>query len=381
MGISGLLGFVALAGWVGMIAGIGLAILSASQGRSTRSGVTLAILGVIVGVVFSVISQGVIIVQPQEVAVVFDTIRGELLEPRGPGIHIIIPVVQEATYYSVAQREYTMSGQSREGNVQGNDAVVARTSDGQEVRIDATIIYSIDPVKANLVHQRWENRFENELVRPTVRGVIRDEVSRYGVEEVYSTQREALSSGIREVLEGRFAQEGLLVTDFLIRDIQFSEEYAQSVERKQIAEQDRLRAQQEADRLRVEAQGLRDAAVFKAEGERLAAIEAATGEAESIRIRTQAEADAIILRAQADAEALALISEQLRQYPALIEWRYIEKLADNVSLILLPNDSPFLFDIQQLLESSGVEGDAAATLPEPVPSVQATESAPQESGN
>ncbi len=353
MGISGVLGFIALAGWVATIAGIGLAILSASQGRPTRNGVMLAIVGVVVGVVFSVVAQGVIVVQPQEVAVVFDSIRGELLEPRGPGIHIIIPVIQEATYYSIAQREYTMTGQLAVGASEADNSVVSRTSDGQEVRIDATIIYNVDSASANLIHQRWQQRYQNELVRPTVRGIIRDEISRYGVEEVYSTQREALRSGIREVIEARFMEEGLRVSDFLIRDIQFSSEYAQSVEQKQIAEQDRLRAQQEADRLRVQAQGERDARVYQAEGERLSAIEAATGEAESIRIRAQAEADAIILRAQADAEGLALIREQIQQNPDLIQWRYIENLADNVDLILLPNNSPFLFDAAGLMEATG----------------------------
>lgn len=353
MGISSLLGFVALAGWVALIAGIGLAILSASQGRPSRNGVTLAIIGVVVGVVFSVVSQGVIIVQPQEVAVVFDTVRGDLLEPRGPGIHIIVPVIQEATYYSVAQREYTMSGAASEGALQGDDAVVARSSDGQEVRIDATIIYAIESAQANLIHQRWQTRFQSELVRPTVRGIIRDEISRYAVEEVYSTQREALRAGIREQIELRFMEEGLAVTDFLIRDIQFSADYAQSVEQKQIAEQDRLRAQQEADRLRVQAQGERDAAVFQAEGQRLSAIEEATGAAESIRIRAQAEADAILLRAQADAEALALINEQLKTNPDLLDWRYVENLSDNVDMILLPNNSPFLFDAQGLMDQAG----------------------------
>jgi regulator of protease activity HflC (stomatin/prohibitin superfamily) len=382
MGISGILGFVALAGWVAVVAGIGLAVASVSQGRPARNGVTLAVVGVIVGILFSIISQGVIIVQPQEVAVVFDTVRGELLEPRGPGINIVIPVIQEATYYSIAQREYTMSGVSGEGSVAGDDAVVARTSDGQEVRIDATIIYAIEPANANLIHQRWENRFQNELVRPTVRGIIRDEVSRYGVEEVYSTQREALSIGIKDAIVTRFAEEGLVVTDFLIRDIQFSADYAQSVERKQIAEQDRLRAEQEAERLRVQAQGERDAAVFQAEGDRLSAIERANGEADALRLRASAEADAILLRAEADAQALALINEQISANPNLIQWRYVDTLADNISLMLLPSDSPFLFDFETLTAGAGMEVEmpeetrATPTLDE-IPS--ATDDAPAES--
>ena len=99
MGISSALGFVALAGWVAVVAGIGLAVASASQGRSTRGGVMIAVVGVVVGVLFSVVSQGVIIVEPQQVAVIFDQLSGDLLEPRGPGVHVIVPVIQTATLY------------------------------------------------------------------------------------------------------------------------------------------------------------------------------------------------------------------------------------------------------------------------------------------
>jgi len=353
MSISSLLGFVALLGWVGLIAGIGLAVVSASQSRSPRSGVTLAIFGLVVAVIFSVVSQGVLIVAPQETAVVFDTLRREMLPPRGPGLNIIIPVVQEPTLYSIAQREYTMSGQVGEGAVQGADAVQARTSDGQQVFIDATVIYSIDPENANLIHVRWQNRFEESLVRPTVRGIIRDEVSKYNVEEVYSTDREALRNGISEIISARFSEEGLLLTDFLVRDIQFTQEYAESVEQKQIAEQNRLRAEQEAEQLRVQAQGERDAAIFAAEGERQSTVERANGDADALRLQAQAEADAILLRAQADAQALALIREQLDQNPDLINWRYVDTLSDNVDVILLPSDSPFLFDAQSMISGAG----------------------------
>jgi regulator of protease activity HflC (stomatin/prohibitin superfamily) len=354
MGISGILGFVGAAGWVLAVLGVAIAVMTASQSRSPRNGITLAIVGVVVGILFTVIGQGVIIVQPQEVAVVFDTITGNLLEPRTPGINIVIPVIQEATIYSIERQEYTMSGATNEGRIQGDDAIQARTADGQEVQIEATLIYRISPEEVNLIHQNWQQRYTDGLVHPTMRGVIRDEVALYGVEEVYSTQRAAMRDGIQQGLEERLEREGLEIIDFLIRDVQFSPEYAESVEQKQIAEQDRLRAEQEAERLRVQAQGERDAAVFRAEGERLSTVERATGNAESVRINAEAEADAILLRAQADSQALALINEQISQNPALIQWRYVDTLADNVQLMLLPSDSPFLFDFESLASQSAL---------------------------
>ncbi len=51
---------------------------------------------------------------------------------------------------------------------------------------------------------------------------------------------------------------------------------------------------------------------------------------------------------------MALINEQLKQNPALLQWRYIENLSDNVQLILIPSNSPYLFDLQSLMDATGV---------------------------
>jgi hypothetical protein len=50
---------------------------------------------------------------------------------------------------------------------------------------------------------------------------------------------------------------------------------------------------------------------------------------------------------------MALINEQLSQNPDLLKWRYVDTLADNVEMILLPSNSPFLFDVQQLMDNAG----------------------------
>ncbi|MBE0688537.1 MAG: hypothetical protein IH587_00265, partial [Anaerolineae bacterium] len=76
MGIAGIFSILALIAFVLFLAGIGGAVVAASQGRSSRSGVLLAGVGLVAGILFSVIGQGIVIVQPQEVAVVFNTLSG-----------------------------------------------------------------------------------------------------------------------------------------------------------------------------------------------------------------------------------------------------------------------------------------------------------------
>ncbi len=336
-GISSLLGALALLGFLGFLGGIGLVVVAASQGRPVRGGISLALVGLAVGLVFSVISQGIVIVEPQQVGVVFNTLNGELGEPRRPGTHIVVPVLQSATLYPIEQQQYTMTGIPSEGGVVGDSAVRGRTLDGQEVFLEVTVIYGIDPEEANTVHIRWQNRYQNDLIRPTIRGLAREVVSRFRAEDIFGEQRTAVEDSLEELMAARLDEEGFILTDLLIRDVTFSQAFTDSIERKQIAEQQALEAafrvqeeQQNAERVRVTAQGQRDAAISEAEG----------------------QAQAIVLRAQAQAEALRLVSEQLAANPSLIQYEYIQQLADNIQLALVPSNSPFLFDFQSLAEAN-----------------------------
>jgi regulator of protease activity HflC (stomatin/prohibitin superfamily) len=359
MGIGGLLGLVALVAFVVFLAGIGSVVLAASQGRPVRSGVLLAVVGLVGGILFSIIAQGLLILQPQEVAVVFNTLTGNLDQPRRAGTHVIIPVVQQATIYPIAQQEYTMSGTFEEGSRQGDDAVRARTIDGQEIRMDVTIIFGIDPEQANIVHQRWQNRYIDDFIRPTARGIVRDVVSGFRAAAIYGAERGSMESQITEQMTVRMQEEGLVLTDLLVRDITFTEDFAASIERAQIAEQRSAEARFQVEQRRAEAEQARAVA----EGERDAEI-----------ARAEGEAQAIILRAQAEAEGLRLVSEQIQQNPALVQYEYVRRLSENVNIALVPANSPFLFDFATLAASaeSGVPatdglGAQATEEPSPIP--------------
>lgn len=334
--LGALLGVISALGFLGFIAGVGLVVFSASQGRAVRGGIILALIGIVVGLLFSVASQGILTLQPQQAAIVFNVLSGELESPpRQAGTSIVVPLVQEYSIYPIDQQQYTMSGIPNEGQVQGDDAVRARTIDGQEIYLDITVIYNIDPAQVNLVHTKWQNRYQDDFIRPTVRGVVREEVTNFRAEEIYGERRTELEDQIQDEMNTRMAAQGLSLTDLLIRDITFSTEFTNSIERKQIAEQAAQEAafrvqqeEQEAEQIRVRAKGAADAEISKAEGER----------------------QSIILRAQGEAEALSLVSAQLAANPLLIQYQYIQSLADNVQLALVPSNTPFLFDFNSLSE-------------------------------
>jgi prohibitin 2 len=363
MGISSVFSLLSVLGFIIFVVGVAGAVMALSQNRKARNGWLLAAVGIVIGAVFSFVSQGVIVLQPAEVAVVFNTVGGGLAqEPLTSGTRLVVPVIQQATIYSTAQQQYTMSGSTSEGARSGDDAVRARTSDGQEVLMDITVIYGVDPVNVNTLHTRWQNRFENDFIRPTTRGLVRDVVAGFRAQDIYGEGRADMELQIQTQLGERFTNEGLLLSDVLVRDINFSDLFTAAIEQAQIAEQESERArlrvqqiQQEAEQARAQAEGQRDAAIARAEG----------------------DAQSIILRAQAQAEALRLVSEQIAANPALIQYEYIQNLSDNVNLVLVPANSPFLFDLESITNAaqSGTELNAPA-VPAPLEIVPAPEATP-----
>ena len=329
MNFGGLLGIVAVLAFGVGILGVAFAFTLASQGRSARGGVLLALVGFAAGVILFVVSSGILIVQPARAAVIVNVLTGELEDPaRAPGTSIIIPGLQEYIIYPTDQREYTMSGYSTEGRLQGNDAVEALTKDGQEVKLDITVLYRIERGDVNQIHLNWQNRYESDFIRPTVRAVSRDIVSLFEAEAIYGQSREELGNQIAQAVGASMKGQGLTLTSLLVRQIEFNTSFAQSIEEKQIEEQKLLRAKTEAERVQTEAGGRADALEQEARG----------------------RANARLIEAQAEAEALRVISDQIAANPNLIQYLYVANLSDNVSFALLPSDSPFIFNVDDFAD-------------------------------
>lgn len=326
--------------WI-VIIGLGVLIVFRSSRGSNVRKLTTLVVGLIVGtLILTVISAGLVFIQPEERGVVISAIapKGYREEPLQPGLRWVVPFLENVKKYPISRQTYTMSIAVNEGTIQGDDSISARTSDGQEVFIDASVIYTIDPGRVVEVHIDWQDRYTDDLVRPLSRGVIRDAVSQYAVQDVYSRRRAEMTQSISTEMEKKLAENGLVLVDFVMRNITFSPEYAASVEQKQIAEQQAQQAKftveqrkQEAEQARQVAQGQADAAVINAKG----------------------QADARLIQADAEAKALALLAQALKDNPDLIEYTYINKLAPGVQVMLVPSNSPYLFSLPSLTPGDG----------------------------
>jgi regulator of protease activity HflC (stomatin/prohibitin superfamily) len=332
MNIASVIQTIATFAWLGFIGALVMMGVRASRNQPNKGFGTGVIVLLVAAIVLTTVAAGLVFIQPEERGIVISAFA-----PKGyrelalePGLRWVIPFAEQVRTYEISRQTYTMAAAVNEGQVQGDDSIRARTKDGQEVYIDASVVYQIDPNKIIELHINWQNRFQDELVRPASRNTIRDAVSQYGVEEIVSTKRAEMEQLVRDQLSQKLAQNDLILVDFLLRDIHFSEEYAAAVEQKQIAEQQAQQAKfvvetkkQEAEQARQTAQGQADAAVIASKG----------------------AAEARLIQAEAEAKANQLLSQSLT--PELVQYQYVLKLAPGVQTIFIPSGNQFILPLPQ----------------------------------
>ena len=360
MNLDRFLEILAIFFWILFVAYVVITFMRESRKHGFETALTklvsfrvISLLTLTIGI--TILSVALIFVPPERVGVVIslNSPRGVREEPLRSGLRFIVPLLEEAVLYPIHWQTYSMSSKAYEGTVVGDDSVVARTSDSQEVILDTSIIFRLDAEQIVRIHVDWQGRYIEDYIRPTLRGIIRTEVSGFTVAEVNSAKRSDLEAQLTRKVEAVLADKGIILDQFILRNITFSSEYARSVELKQVAlEQVEERANQ-AEQIKNLADG------------RAAEIATIAGaEAQAIRIRAEANATAVVLEADAEAEALRLIDAALQDNPNLLTYNYINKLAPNIQIMLLPNDTPLILPIPTM--NAPTPATSPTTTPTPV---------------
>jgi len=198
--------------------------------------------------------------------------------------------------------------------------IAAASSETQDVNFTVTLNYSIS---ANRVQDLFRNvgpDYFNILVLSRVNQYFKDETVQYNAIEVTQKRDE-----IREVVTRRLGEElapySIAVNSLQIDNISYSAAFNDSIEQKQVATQEALRAQEVVKQREFEAQQL----VAQANG----------------------RAEAQVIEAQGEADANRIVDSSLT--PQILQNRAIEKLADNVTIALVPSGQGFILDPSSFL--------------------------------
>lgn len=125
------------------------------------------------------------------------------------------------------------------------------TKDLQEVTFTIAVNYNITNETANELYRTTGVNYQEIVLNPAVLESIKAVTAQYTAEELI-TKRSEVSNKMQETLKGKIENKGFNVVDFNIIDLDFSAEYNQAIEKKQVAEQQAKQAQYELEKARVE---------------------------------------------------------------------------------------------------------------------------------
>jgi len=151
------------------------------------------------------------------------------------------------------------------------------SSDIQEVNVIYTLNFRIEKENAMKIYREIGKDYYDTVITPAIAESVKIVTAKYSAENLVSMRTE-LAQGIEQDLSSKLAKYNVQVVSTAVEDMDFTDAFTDAVEQKQVAEQNKLRAQTEAEQKVIEA---------------------------------EAEAKVQLIRAEAEAEANKVISESL----------------------------------------------------------------------
>jgi len=300
--------------------------------RQTRFGCTAAIIAV---VVIAVLVTGSLAYTPVEYGTVklvvrFGKVTGRILQP---GLNWRTPFVDNVIRYRTQEIVYETAEVASTADYY-DVPTDTTTADGQQIKLKFSVRFHIDPTKVvNIANNLGaEDEVVSKVVKFHSRILARNIPKQFKAADLYAGDILQVQEQFRGELEPLLSKDGVILDDFGLRQITFEEDYIQAVEQKQI----------EAEKIIAE-QYKRDQATFQAE----AVVELAKGEANATIERARGDAERKKVLAEAEAEAIRLKGEALAKYPEIMQFEFIQGLADPNSSVkwgIMPAGSlvPFL---------------------------------------
>ena len=230
---------------------------------------------------------------------------GKYSATRGPGLVIVIPLLERATKVDLRERFLDIPAQT------------AITRDNAPISIDFLVYYRVIDPKLSVLEVDNVVSASLNIATTTLRAVLGD-ITLDGV----LSKREQINDTLRVKLDEVTERWGLKITSVEIREIEPPRAVQDAMNRQMTAERERR-----AEVLR--ADGEREAAITIAEGAKRAAILRAEGEKQSAVLEAEGAKEAQLLKAEGYARALEAIHSQARNVDAnTMALQYLDALRE-----------------------------------------------------
>jgi prohibitin 2 len=301
--------------------------------REKKLFVVAFILPAVVIVLFSV---SIYVVDPGH-AVIIKRLGALTGDYRGEGPHLKAPFIDTVVDYRITLLTYETSNNPDTSKADYTDySVETMTQDGQKITVRYTVKFQIDPKKLGFIIRNAGN--EQDLVERVVKTDSRSESRNipkgFKAQELYSDKTGErgiydCQQALFKKLDAVFADNGLILKEFLLREVDFDDDLEAALERKQIALEDQTTAERMIKVKEAEA----DQKVAEAEGDKQSQI----------------------IRAEGEAKAAQLIQDQLSNNPLYVQYVLAKGIAEGKTGIqwgVLPGNMLPILDFKQFMKQA-----------------------------
>lgn len=278
---------------------------------------------------------------------------------------LVFPVIHDWYVFDTKTQTVEMKGSD---NSRLDDALDFKTRDGNDVSVDVTVLYHVDPAKAPHVLRHVASDVDEVrtvLVRPLARSIPRDALNELSSEEFYDSdlraaKEEQALANLRRALEPY----GLVCERVVLGNYRFHKNYQAAIDQKKVADQTVNKNRSGAEAAIKEWE--RELETTKGVVGQLLATE--RGKAQQVTLQTDAyyeakklEADAIVAEKAANAQGITKMKEAMSGAGGrtMVKLRIAESLKGKRIVLFPTSDSAInlqQMDVNRFLEAAGVGG-------------------------
>jgi regulator of protease activity HflC (stomatin/prohibitin superfamily) len=219
---------------------------------------------------------------------------GKAVGVRDPGYSVKMPLIEGLQTMSTQTLLYEDNNSS------------AGTKDLQEVTTNLAVNYHLDKAYATDVYNNLGVNYMDKVGHNTIQEALKEITARYPAEDMI-IKRAQVKDDIAKAITERLAYRHIVVESVSILNFAFSKEFSAAIESKVAAAQ---------------------------------AVKQAENKLEQIKV----EAEQAVAQAKGQADAIAVLNSTLT--PAYLQYMYINKLAPDVKIIVVPQGMPIVIPQQ-----------------------------------
>jgi prohibitin 1 len=191
---------------------------------------------------------------------------GKISRKADPGLGFKIPWVERVDFYStqkviyetsenptaspyqqINRKSTTFSNSNQQKSMSdlADYPVDTSTQDGQQVSIRFTLRYQLDPQKVLWIAQNvgTQDQVAQKIVQAQARSISRNVAREFPAQQLYTGDVFTYQDKVETTLRETFEENGVILDEFLVRQLEFSNQYLAAIEQKQI-EQEKVKTEE-----------------------------------------------------------------------------------------------------------------------------------------